>query len=184
MYTVLILFLKPTWPLAKTFILPCFTLISPPNPGLPRLSMLALTLPLYPALRFFFNTIFKMPEPPPDASNFADGLVIISTVEMASAGICSNVMVVGLPSTNICGAALRRVTLPSISTLTLGTFFITSTAVPPVLVIFFSTLKILRSILIVSKALLEVTVTSCNCWASVSILILPRSLSMPLSKLL
>ena len=125
-----------------------------------------------------------MPAPPPLASNFAEGLVMISTLAIASAGIWSSVIVVGLPSTNICGVALRKLTLPSISTFTEGTFFITSTAVPPTLVRFFSTLKILRSMLIVSRGLLATTVTFCNCCASVSSLILPRSLSTPLSMLL
>ena len=70
------------------------------------------------------------------------------------------------------------------STLTLGTFFITSTAVPPMLDKFFSTLNILRSIPIVSKGLSAVTVTPSSCCASVCILKLPRSLSTALNMLL
>ena len=82
-----------------------------------------------------------IPDWPPLASNFAEGLVINSTLCMASAGIWSIVNVVGLPSTKICGALLRKVTLPSTSTLTVGTFLKTSVAVPPAETIFFSTLK-------------------------------------------
>ena len=125
-----------------------------------------------------------MPAPPPEASNFAEGLVMISTVAMASAGICSSVIVVGRPSTNIWGEAFLNVTFPSISTFKLGTFFITSTAVPPTLARFFSTLNILRSMLIVSSALSDVTVTPSSCRASACIFILPRSLSTALSMLL
>ena len=121
-----------------------------------------------------------MPAPPPEASNFAEGLVMISTVAIASAGICSSVMVVGRPSTKICGAAFLKFTLPSISTFIPGILFITSTAVPPTLVRFFSTLKIFLSILMVSKGFVLLMVTSCNCNASNCIFILPKSLSTAL----
>src|SRR6185437_5628272 len=83
----------------------------------------------------------------------------------------------GCPSTYICGAAFLSFTFPSISTCTEGTLRITSTAVPPALTIFFSTLKTFLSISIFKVGALPTTVTPANVFTSVSSLILPRSLS-------
>ena len=87
-----------------------------------------------------------MPALPPEASYLAEGLVINSTLSMMSAGIWSSVKVVGRPSMKIVGAALRRVTFPSISTFNEGMFFMISVAVWPVLTKFLSTLNIFLSI--------------------------------------
>ena len=119
-----------------------------------------------------------IPALPPDASYLADGLVIISTLSIISAGIWSSVNVVGRLSTKIVGAALLSVTFPSISTFKLGMFFITSTAVCPVLARFLSTLNIFLSMPISNCDLTVLdTVTLCNCVASSSNLIFPKSLS-------
>ncbi len=125
--------------------------------------------------------MFRMPAPPPEASNFAEGFVIISILSISSAGISSRVKVVGRPSIKICGFAFRRVTFPSISTFTEGTFLITSTAVPPTLVRLLSTLNTFRSIFIWSMLLLAVITTSASCFSSGSSLILPKSLSIALN---
>ena len=122
--------------------------------------------------------MFKIPAVPPDASNLAEGLVINSTLSIISAGIWSRVRVVGLPSINRVGVALRNVTLPSISTFREGIFFITSAAVWPVLVRFLSTVNIFRSIPNSSKGLLaDVTVTAARVEESSINLMFPRSLS-------
>src|SRR6185295_18611177 len=53
----------------------------------PRLSTPAITFPLYPLFLFFLRMIFNIPAFPPEASYFAEGLVITSTLSIASAGI-------------------------------------------------------------------------------------------------
>ena len=88
------------------------------------------------------------------------------------------VNVVGRLSINKVGVAFLKVTFPSISTFKFGIFFITSTAVWPLLTIFLSTLNILRSIPISNCGRAElVTVTLFKSVGSSSNLILPKSLS-------
>src|SRR5664279_431008 len=71
---------------AVKFILFWRTLkLNPPSVS-PYLLIPALTIPLYPVFLFFFKTMFRMPAPPPEASYFAEGLVITSTLSIALAG--------------------------------------------------------------------------------------------------
>src|SRR6185503_10286479 len=120
--------------------------------------------------------MLMMPEPPPEASYLADGLVMTSTLSMASAGIWSRERVVGRPSTKMVGEAPRRLTLPSMSTLTEGTLRMTSCAVPPALTMFLSTLNTFFSMSRRMAGVFAVTVTVLSSLVSVVILMIPRSL--------
>ena len=71
----------------------------------------------------------------PSGSYFAEGFVMISMFSITLAGICSSISeaskIEGLPSTKTVKFEFpRKLTFPSISTLTDGTFSKTSTAVP------------------------------------------------------
>ena len=84
----------------------------------------------------------------PSGSYLAEGLVMTSTFSTVEAGICSSndarsllSSSLGRPLTNtLTLLEPRSVTLPSLSTATLGTCSSTSVAVPPLLTIFLSTL--------------------------------------------
>jgi hypothetical protein len=81
------------------------------------------------------------------------------------------------PSTKICGHYCERVTLPSISTFTEGTFFITSTAVPPARYDVFIHVEYFTVDAHCSYGLDDVTVTLPNTLSSISNRKLPKSLS-------
>ena len=143
----------------------------------PKRSAPIFTIPLYPFFLFFFNTMFMIPAILPDASYFADGFVITSTFSMISAGIWSIERLVGRPSINKVGFALRTFTLPSMSTCTDGILRITSMAVPPVVTRFCATLKDFLSMSISTKDFVPVTTTFSNSFESNANLMLPKSFS-------
>ena len=96
---------------------------------------------------FSFNLIFMMPDMP-SGSYLAEGLVITSTLSTELAGICSSSVSKSFPIISY-GRPListltleepRSVTVPSLSTETLGTVSNTSVAVPPLDTRFLSTL--------------------------------------------
>ena len=105
-----------------------------------------------PCKVFFFVTILMIPADP-SASYFADGDVITSTVLIISAGICFKASVI-LEAIIVDGLLLintftfvepRKEGLPSKSTESIGTFFKTSVASPPLLEASFSALYTVRS---------------------------------------
>ena len=98
-----------------------------------------------PPFLFRFKIILMIP-PVPSASYFADGLVITSTFSILSEGIDSNPLLAvkteGFPLINIRTLEFpRKLTAPSISTLTDGTLFKISLTEPPFEIKSFPTLK-------------------------------------------
>jgi len=106
--------------------------------------------------------ILIIPETP-SGSYFADGFVTISILSIVLAGICCSASlgssIVGRPSINNEKLPLpRSLTLPSISTLTDGTFSRTSTAEPEIEVLCPLTLITFLSIWYSTGDLLPITV--------------------------
>ena len=120
----------------------------------------------------------------PSASYFEEGFVMTSTCSMLLAGSCCKIFArlslvrpEGFPSIKIVTFSLpRRLTFPSISTLTDGIFCSTSLTFPPTLIKFLSTLYTFLSRLLMYSAFSPVTVASFKFFKVGTILIIPISL--------
>ena len=137
-----------------------------------------------PCKVFFFVTILMIPAEP-SASYLAEGEVITSTVLIISAGICLNASAI-LDAIMVDGLLLiktrtlvepRSDGLPSKSTESIGTFFNTSVASPPLLEASFSALYTVRSTRSSIKARCPSTVTSESIFELCCNLITPKSRS-------
>ena len=127
--------------------------------------------------------IFKIPAVP-SASYLADGLVITSTLSMASAGSCRNASVEPKPAKAEGRPLIRirtfsfplRLIAPSTSTLTDGTLFNASLTVAPLVVISFPMLYIFLSNLTSTVVFSPTTSTASNCSTLIPNFTVPRSL--------
>ena len=118
----------------------------------------------------------------PSGLNFAEGLVITSILSIVFAGICCNTSALffpingeGLPLIKIIiSPEPLKLTLPSISTSTDGTFLRISLAEPDCAIISWAVLYTFLSIEVLSMAFFEVTFTSSRVLVTTSISIVPR----------
>ena len=141
-------------------------------------------LPLVPCSLFFFSTILIIPLMP-SGSYFAEGLVITSTDSMALAGMPEStpalpapLIPLGLPSIKMVTFPLpRKLILPSISTLTVGTCANTSLAEPPFAIDSFSALNTFLSMVFFTMSCWASMVTSFSTFSLLFNKNLPKSLS-------